>query len=107
MTRKTMTLKKGKVDESLPHFIIFYSEEYGCDDWQKIATLSLADTVNNMRLEVLDGVGRDILKKLRKELNFYLFELQNSCPVSYLCYHAKSTMSNIYSHIHFSLVSGE
>ena len=100
---KTMVVP-GEIKLAAPHFVIFYSSEYGTENWREIAVLSVASTVDQMRLQQLHyGIDEEILRLMNKELNFYLFELDNPDPISYLCYHC-STMSNIYSNIHFAYV---
>ena len=103
---KTAKIKQGSVDISNPYILISYSDEYGVDDWIPIAVLSVAQTVEQMRLEMLyddDDIHDSILKMMHEELRFYLFELDNPCNISYLLYHC-STMANIYSNIHFKFI---
>jgi len=101
------SIKHGKVNISnQPHFLIFYSEDMGCKDWFPVAVLSMANnTVDEMRLALLvhDIKYLNVVDMVKRELNFYLFKLNNPDPVDYLRYHCQ-TMSNIYSNIHFNLI---
>jgi len=99
------SIKHGKVNISnQPHFLIFYSEDMGCKDWFPVAVLSMANTVE-MRLALLvhDIKYLNVVDMVKRELNFYLYELNKPDPVDYLCYHC-STMANIYSHVHFQFI---
>lgn len=94
----------GSVSVTEPHFIIAWSDQIGADDWKDFALLSMAFTPSEMKLELLySSVDEEILDKLHREIDFYLYELENNDPISYLEYHCQ-TLSNVYSHIHFSLI---
>ena len=107
MKEKQKQITFGKVNISnQPHFLIFYSEDMGCKDWFPVAVLSMANnTVDEMRLALLvhDIKYLNVVDMVKRELNFYLFKLNNPDPVDYLRYHCQ-TMSNIYSNIHFNLI---
>ena len=105
-------MKKGvgnfnyaKVDISKPHFLISWSDTYD-STWRPISLLSLASTVDAMRLSLLTSNPDDLhaLDMMHRELNFLLIELHNPDPGSYLCYHC-GTLSNVaYNNIHFTFV---
>lgn len=102
---KTQKIKFGNVDISQPHFLISHSPEYGCEGWAPIGVLSTARTVEEMRLALLvhDIKDRPAIDLMIKELSFYLSELKEDDQILYLIYHC-STISNIYSNIHFSYI---
>ena len=102
---KIKTIEQGDVNIAEPHFLISYSDNYGVDNWRSIAVLSLSlQNVNDMRLALLlYGIDDTIIEMMHRELNFYLFQLKNSSVLEYLIFHC-SSMSNIYSNIHFTYV---
>jgi len=95
-----------KVELFRPHFLISYHTEYGSEDSKALAVLSLARTVDDMRLALLvhDIKFKPILERMHSKLNYYLYELNEQNPIGYLIYHC-STLSNLaYSHIRFAFV---
>ena len=104
MTR-SKKVKFGDMNLTKPHFLISYSPEYGCEGWKPKAVLSAASTVEEMRLALLvhDISDRPAIDLMLKEISFYLFELKENDTIAYLIYHC-STMSNVYSNIHFSYI---
>jgi hypothetical protein len=68
-----------------------------------IAILTMAPTVEQMQLVTFPNVDQDILEMMDRELHFYLHELKNPDPQSYLIYHG-NVLANVYTNIHTSFV---
>lgn len=101
---KTKMLQNGFVHPGSPHILISFSHEYD-GDWQSVALLSCTDSVDELRLCLLQELDDDILRLIHRELDFYLFRKGESDPVAYLQYHA-NTLANIYSNFQFSYNEG-
>lgn len=88
-----------------PHLLISYSDKPDVE-WRHIALLSLAPTIQELKLELLvhQIEFMPILEMMNSSLRFFLFELKNDNNISYLC-HYSSGIGNVYSKIHYTYIS--
>lgn len=100
--RKQRRVKYGTVDITSPHFLVSRSDKPNSPR-KPIAVLSIAETVEDMRLALLvhDAEEWPWLEKMHQKLSYYLFELKES--VGYLIYHC-GTLSNAYDEIYLSYI---
>lgn len=106
MRKQQKKIKFGEVDLTKPHFCISWKNNLISDDYKVVAVLSIAKTVDEMRLCLLehDIEFLEAVKSIQSEVNYYLYRLNNPDPISYLIYHSKNAMANIYSNIMFSYI---
>ncbi len=104
INRQKQKVHFGKINISNPHFAIYFSDNE-TSHWELIGLLSVAQMVEDIRLALYTKKVQNpnVYKLLQNELHFYLYELKNPNPISYLIYHC-STLSNVYSKIHFSFI---
>jgi len=97
--------KFGDVDLTKPHFGIYYGNNSSNDIYELIMVLSVAQTVDEMRLCLLvhDITYEQVIKEVQNEISYYLFGLKNPDPIGYLIYHCQ-TLANAYSNVRFSFV---
>lgn len=102
---------EGLVDRSQAHFELRYgsAENASWSDWEPVALVSPA-VGNAFTVQFLIGpsasVGRvNLMTETRRQLDFYLVELQEQDPWAYARYHC-GTAANIYSAIHWSHFAG-
>ncbi len=103
--------REGPVDERLDHFDLRYGDASapgGWNEWTPIAIVGLKrkGLVNvQFLINRTDPRNSQIVDDVVKELNFYLAELNKPDPWRYLEYHC-GTLSNVYSPVHWSFISG-
>lgn len=107
MRKQQKKVKFGEVDLTKPHFCISWRNNLISDDYKVIMVLSIAETVDEMRLCLLehDISFEEAIMSIQNEVNYYLYELKNHDPAGYLIYHSKQAMANIYSTVRFTYVN--
>ena len=96
---------EGVVDKNEEHIIITYGDTSKEDKMIPIALIAPPkDNVFVVQFIHKGGPGaaktQNMLKEVRKELNFYLVEKSEKDPWQYAKYH-RSTAANIYSRVHW------
>lgn len=90
---------EGPVDSSGEHMRLCFGEE-----WKPVALLAPTGEGRYTAEFLLDpsasGEAADAMREARKELDFYLVELNEPDPWAYAIYHC-GTASNLYSSIHW------
>ena len=106
MKKQQKKVKFGDVDLTKPHFCISWRNNLISDDYKAIVVLSIAKTVDEMRVCLLehDISFEEPIKSILNEINYYLYELKNNDPAGYLIYHSKQALANIYSNVMFTYV---
>lgn len=106
MAKQQKKIQFGDVDLTKPHFCISWKNNLISDDYKVIMVLSVAETVDEMRLCLLehDISFEDAINSILYQVNYYLYELKNYDPILYLIYHSKQSMANIYSNVMFSYI---
>jgi len=98
--------EEGEVDETGEHILLEYGDinAVPTEKWITVARLSPPQgkmfTVEWL-IEPDTPAHVDALADGRRELDFYLVELQKQDAWKYAIYHC-STMSNVYSHVHWA-----
>jgi len=104
--------REGPVDRMSEHFELRYGDA-SASGWNECLPVALVsrDQQGLCNVEFLiertDAQNSKIIEEVVKEVNFYLIELrapERPDPWDYLHYHC-GTCSNIYSPVHWSLVS--
>lgn len=96
---------EGIVNTNTDHIKISYGD-IGHGDDTKLVALVAPDRDNNfvvqwlMRPDPSDELVKAVLQEVRKELDFYLIELEKEDPWAYAQYHSRAT-SNIFSNVHW------
>jgi hypothetical protein len=104
--KHTWRWKEGKVNTTEDHIQISYGNPEDSDwkRWPKIALLS-PPKEKQFTVQFLPAAkGRreqDMIRKVRRELDFYLVEKKEENPWGYARYHC-GTAANIYSKVHWS-----
>ena len=103
MRKQQKKIKFGEVDLTKPHFCISWKNNLISDDYKVIMVLSVAETVDEMRLCLLehDISFEDAINSILYQVNYYLYELKNYDPILYLIYHSKQSFANVYSNVRF------
>ena len=100
--------RKEKVDRTKEHFELRYgsANDQDWDQWMPVALISRprVDLVNvEYLVDLNDPRYAETISKVQNEIQFYMFELNNSDPWAYAQYHC-GTSSNLYSTVHWSFV---
>jgi hypothetical protein len=98
--------QEGRVDRAKEHFELRYGSVKDCawDEWLPAALIGLPfDGVVNVQFLVdpSDPLKEDVVSEVKREIQFYLFELKKPDPWLYAKYHC-GTSSNVYSQVHWS-----
>jgi ribosomal protein S18 acetylase RimI-like enzyme len=96
----------GKVNTAEEHIQISYGKEKdaNCKQLPKIAFLSPPKEKNFTLQFLLTAKGpkeQDMIREVRRELNYYLVEKREENPWAYAKYHCR-TAANLYSKVHWS-----
>jgi hypothetical protein len=99
------TWTEGKVNTAEEHIKIYYGklQDANWKRWPKIALISPPKEKNftvQFLLAAKSTKEKDIIRELRRELDFYLFEKKEENPWAYARYHC-GTAANLYSKIHW------
>lgn len=110
--QKIRELHEGPVDRVKEHFELRYESqvkfESDWSDWVPVALVGppKASIVNvQFLIEPGDPKNSKAVDAVRKELQFYLFDLRERDPWSYAKYHC-GTGANIYSNVHWGYIEG-
>ena len=105
MKKRSGKISFGDVDITKPHFCLYWRDSVYKDDYQLIMVLSIDQNIYNMKLFLLvhDISYEQAVKDIQKEVNFYLFELQNHNPLAYLLHHS-GQLANVYGKVMFVYV---
>jgi hypothetical protein len=95
--------REGQVDRTKEHFELRYGSAEQSDSIPvAVVGIPQGGTVNvHFLIEPGDSRNIDILGRVKRDIQFYLFELQEGDPWAYAQYHC-GTASNIFSEIHWS-----
>jgi len=87
------------------HFLASYREDIQLDESVDIAVFTYNENHKcvNLNLITHDICYENALSLVKNKINYYIFELQNTCPASYLAYHCNS-ISNAYDTVYFSYI---
>ena len=99
-----MTWQEGSVDRSGEHIELRYSDasHAGNDQWTPVALIGRpTGLVFPVQWLAEPDVPREVIAKVRHELDFYLVEKHEPNPWGYAVYHC-GTVANVYSGIHWS-----
>ena len=111
MKQRAWRWNEGVVDRSQPHFELRCgsAENAGWSDWEPVALVGPAVgdafTVQFLIDQSASLGSLNLMTETRRELDFYLIELQEPDPWAYARYHC-GTAANIYSAIHWSYFAG-
>lgn len=105
---KITVWREGSVDRSQEHFELRYgsaeAEDDGWDDWTPIALIGrpVAGIATVQFLVPTDDPNTvEAVRYAKKEIQFYLIDLEKTDPWEYAKYHC-GTLANVYSDIHWS-----
>lgn len=100
---------EGEVDTTKEYIELCYGKSFEEEHKNWISVAYIAPPKNNIfyvqfLIKESDELKEHALKEAKRELNFYLIELDRLDPWEYAIYHC-STAANIYSNIHWSFFS--
>ena len=104
--RKAQKIKYAVVDITKPHFGLYYGDPSSNESYELIMVLSVAKTINEMKMCLLvhDIFYIKAVKDVENEINYYL-SLNHPDPIGYLInYHCNCALANVYSKIRFNFV---
>jgi len=103
--------QEGRVDRTKEHFELRYgsAEDSDWSEWIPVAVVGppIAGIVNvQFLVEPCDPRNADVVIDVKKEIQFYLFELRERDPWRYAQYHC-GTCANAHSEVHWSFFKPE
>ena len=106
MSTNTNKLKYGHVSLNKNFFSLSWRENLQVDEYHQIMVVSIDRNVHEMKMELLvhDLKYEKAIADVVNEINYYLFELKNPDPISYLIYHSQNALANVYSTVRFTYV---
>lgn len=109
--QKEWSWKSSPVDPEKEHLELVYDRNRSLDQGDFITIARVGQPRNGVfpvqfLISEDDPVNGTVLAEVKKELDYYLVELEEPCPWEYACYHAETT-ANLYSNVHWIHVSQE